>query len=611
MNNSISSLISPEALPAICPETDSLKHLANALAQSVRSITPDSIEFAFRAVKTLAVYGDCTGLAYIPPGSQEMILCAYLRREITLSAEQNPSLQNAMALAIEAINRFQETLRRLSALDGWPFLSAQPDPTRNRLIHFQASIMAAPAYALVAARLHRGICAKIFQIKDLPSGHFDEILRGATRYLDRIVLNIPVEQIKGSLAEYRSGEFDTIIWNVIRGLPKKRITTGGSSFYADATLATIEDAWIAAFYAGAAGKAFIKHTHRAIPTGLANLSTANPEKYSAVHPVWKPFMDQVAAQRQMERAEILGDEQRRQRRQTRLSISDEGRAVVAFNPSPNSQGALSIVTLALITTALDELRSEWTELNYWGASALVNSMLHLGRRPEWLINIQMTENPPVSHSDCSQPMYVLSEGAVYYIPTIYIGLPARLNPLAATPEEQVQAEWHKHNENYEQNSLIYKIRLPDPIAAIYHTYADVRAAILKRWPLEASGLRCSAQSGPLWLWDNLGQFMVVNMPVVKQVLETLTQQVRYEIPRHPAITPANLTRTFEGWYAHLRLRGEYRYYTSELTRSDCEMPLRYSLVDSEKIYRAHNSVCVEFRGHIERERACIINGGAQ
>lgn len=611
INNPISHLISPEALPAICAEVDALKRLAHTLAPSIRGIAPDHTEFAFRAVKTLALYGDCTGLAYIPPGSQEMILCAYLRRDIALSAEQNPGLQHSVALAMEAINRFQETLRRLSMLDDWFFLSAKPDPTRNRLTHFQASIMAAPAYALVAARLHRGICAKIRQIRDLPSEHFNNILGSATRYIDRIVLNIPVERVKGSLAAYQPNEFDTIIQGVIHGLPKKRITTGNSSFYADTTLDTIEDAWIAAFYAGAAGKAFIKHTHRVKPTALDDLSVANPEQYPAAHPVRKPFMDQVAAQRQIERAEILGDDQRRQRRKRRFSISDEGRAAVVFNPSPNSLGALSIITLALITTTLEALKSVWVELNWRMAVALMNSMLHLGRRPEWLLNLQMAENPPVSFLDCSQPVYILSEDAVYYIPTIYIGLPARLNPLTTTQGEQLRAEWHKHNENYEQNSLIYKIRLPDPIAAIYRTYTDLRATILNRWPLEASGLGCSAQSGPLWLWDNNGQFIIVNMHVVKRVLETLTEQVRHEIPRHPLITPTNLTQTFEGWYAHLGLRGEYRYYISELTRSFCEMPLRYSLVDSKQIYRAHNSVYTEFRGHIEREQVCIINRGAQ
>jgi hypothetical protein len=99
----------------------------------------------------------------------------------------------------------------LGGEEGWEFLFAHPHPVRNRLIHYQLAISSSPAFALVAAALHQGICAKIEQLMPQAEGSFDARLGGFTNWTIQIVCAIPESDVRDSLADYQPGEFDRII----------------------------------------------------------------------------------------------------------------------------------------------------------------------------------------------------------------------------------------------------------------------------------------------------------------------------------------------------------------------------------------------------------------
>jgi integrase len=610
----IADLISLDALPKNSALSGKQRTLIDILSFATNDIVDDASAFCERAVRSLVLYGDCTGLAYAATESDEPILCAFLRSEISLSVNLEPQLACRKEAGLAAVDRFRSVLKRLRGTENWSSLGDHPHPTRHRPVHFQISISPSPAYSLVAAALHRGICAKIAQLEGQDEELFDQRLGGFARPAARIALELPGDQILDSLVEYEAGEFDEIVQKVIGGLTKRQIGRDGRTQYSDASLETFWRDWVAVFYITPKLKPF--HVHRRNsrkPTFEQIEELAAPEELPVAHPSRWAYLGHLHELEQVECVEL--DSQKRKPRATasrpqltgKMKHLDAAHAALAFNPSPSMPGVLSRVILALIHAGLDEMQDTWLDLNCQTARAVVKSMLHLGRRPEWLLNLNTGVRPALP-SKCDRPIYDPNKGRIYYTPMLYLGLPASLQPRQADYLDDANDEsekWQRHDAVYEPINLIYETILPAALSQDLGSLARLRASTIERWPLEAVSLGCFVESGPFWLWQRNGQLTLLDREIVEDILSWLTEFIRRHIPDYPMLRPTNFTRSFEGYYAHLGLSGVYRYYCSERARSYYEMPLRYSRVSALQIYKSHNQACTRFEQEIAKEQAAI------
>lgn len=611
----IAGLISSDAIPGMFPLSDEQRAMIGLLSSAVDDVddvADDAGAFVERAVRALALYGDCTGLACTVNDSADMVLCTFLRSEIALSTSLQPELAHRKQLALEAVDRLQATLGCLCETSRWSLLSDRPHPTHQRLVHFHLAILPSPAYSLVAAPLHRGICAKVAQLGCRDGDLFDERLGGFVRPAIRIALELPAGRIRDSPLDYAPGEFDGIVQETIDNLTKQHVGRDGRTQYARATLETFWRDWAAMFYATAKLKPF-RAQERSEPLCSKEQvqELARPEELAETHPSRQAYLVQIQELDEVELAELEPERARAPRSAKSRRIAHRGmqgldaaHAALAFNPSPSMPGALPHVVLTLIYAGLDELRCVWPELNYRAAKALVKAMLHLGRRHDWLLNLRIGDRPALL-SECARPIYDPDRGRICYTPLLYLGLPASLRPGADQSGDVIAPSraWQQHDVIYEPISLIHEIILPGDLARALRNLTQARRAAIERWPLEASGLGCGANCGPAWLWLSGGRLTLLDETAIGDIFIWLTDFVRRYIPGYPLLRATHLIRSFEGYYTHFGLRGVYRYYCSERARSYFEMPLRYSRVSAQQVYEAHEPACAKFEWEIAWEQS--------
>ena len=176
----LSDLIPTQAIPVNAGWSATQAELAARLSRTIGDLASDADLFVQRALTVLVMRGDCRGLAWsTEPTSkryedrtdtEQNLLCRFLKCEILHSAATRPSLAERVPIGMMAIERIARSLSLLREEEAWKFLFARPHPIRNRLIHYQLAISPSPAYALVAAVLHQGICAKIEQLMPQAEG---------------------------------------------------------------------------------------------------------------------------------------------------------------------------------------------------------------------------------------------------------------------------------------------------------------------------------------------------------------------------------------------------------------------------------------------------------
>ena len=75
------------------------------------------------------------------------------------------------------------------------------------------------------------------------------------------------------------------------------------------------------------------------------------------------------------------------------------------------------------------------------------AMLHFGRRPEWLLRLRLGTRPE-DVEECADPIYDPSRGAIYYLPTRYLGLPSILAPrpgMSLAEQAEYKNAWQDHD----------------------------------------------------------------------------------------------------------------------------------------------------------------------
>ncbi len=607
--NFISGFFPDEAIPAIAGWSDDQELLHSMFLDAISDLAADASEFTRSALKALVLRGDSRGLAYkvngnIPADTSKAFLLTYfLGVHFRYMAAIHPDLAPNLPIAIETVERWSQLFNKLQTESRWSFLFELPDPLRNRLLHYQMKICAVPAYQLVAPKLHLGLCAKIGQLAGQPITAFDERLGGFANWTIQIVNAIPAQSVRDSFNDYLPGEFTNIVFNTIQ-----KLKTKNGLEYSLASKATLLDDWFAIFGGTARDKEFFTQIRfpKRLQTQIDIL--ADPESQRETSALRRLYLDECASQDRLEAAELHeSDRQKVAGKSTRKqAISFDGsHATLAANPSPSMQGALPRVVLAMIYQALEINDQVSLELTSAAAPKMVMFMLHLGRRIEWLLNIQIGDAPKTPQ-DCEHPICSPQGNRIYYVPKIYLGLPLLLYPTNQADPGRFDENWRAHDLVYEPIDLIHEIILPPALAEGLSHYIDLRRSAIKHSPLEASGLGCTENGGPLWLALENRSLSILDKNAVGKIFEQITNSIREFIPDYPTLRPANFVRSFEAYYASLGLRGEYRFYLSERARYVLEMPLRYSQITSAQVYKAHCAAYEKFDHLITNERMAVL-----
>ncbi len=127
-------------------------------------------------------------------------------------------------------------------------LTAVP-PSKNVYLYYQYRICSAPAYPIIAAPLHRGICAKAAKCKAKTD---DLFLRRLTEYAGwtvHIAEAIPAVAVRESLTDYAPGKWDSLIQKTIQELKKIRPSAGSTQEYCELSRRTLASDWQSVFYA--------------------------------------------------------------------------------------------------------------------------------------------------------------------------------------------------------------------------------------------------------------------------------------------------------------------------------------------------------------------------
>ena len=621
----LSDLIPAEALPVNAGWSSVQAKLATRLSRTIGDLASDADLFVQRAMTVLVMRGDCRGLAWSTEtadtrhkggiDTDQNLLCRFLKCAVLHSAVAKPSLAERVPIGLMAIERIARSLSLLRGEEGWEFLFARPHPVRNRLIHYQLAISSSPAFALVAAALHQGICAKIEQLMPQAEGSFDARLGGFTNWTIQIVCAIPESAVRDSLADYQPGEFDRIIQGVIQHIQENRLQKSGGRAYRPASLQTLWQDWQAIFYGTARENQFRDRPNHSARLTHQIQDAAEPERMPSDQAERRQFLQADSRLEQLEQRDLGTNRTKSQKSsavRSRAESLDSAHACLAANPSTSMPGVLPRVILALIYVSLDNLPSDWPALNIACARLLVMAMLHLGRRPEWLLRLRLGTRPE-EVEECADPIYDPSRAAIYYLPTRYLGLPSILAPrpgMSLAEQAEYKNAWQDHDLVYEKIDLIHQIILPALLVDAAQNSIDMCRTIIGQQPLLAAGAGVQDGNGPLFLWMRAGVLSLADEKAVSDLLNSITCFVRRFAPEYPALRPSNFTRSFDAYYAAFGMRGEYRHMVSERERYWLEMPLRYSLIGSDQVHSLHDPACNLLEHEICNERARLNLGDA-
>lgn len=613
---SLSDLISTEAIPVNAGWSSVQAELAARLSRTIGDLASDADLFVQRALTVLVMRGDCRGLAFPTDAADtgtdtdKNLFCRFLKCEVLHSAATKPSLVDRVPIGLMAIERIARSLSLLHGEDGWEALFARPHPIRNRLIHYQLAISSSPAYSLVAAALHHGICAKIEQLIPQAEGSFDARLGGFTNWTIQIVCAIPQSVVRDSLADYQPGEFNRIIKGVIQHIQDSRVQKGGRGAYRPASLQTLWHDWQAIFHGTARENPFRDRPNYSVRLARQFQDAAEPERMPTDQSERRQFLESGHHLDMLERRELDANRAISPKRaavRPRAESLDSAHACLAANPSTSMPGVLPRVILAMVYDGLDRLHSNWHEPNIACARLLVMFMLHLGRRPEWLLKLRVGSRPGCPEN-CAEPVYDRSERSIYYLPARYLGLPSLLAPrsgMSLADQAEYKRAWQDHDLVFEKINLIHEIVLPGPLVDAADNYIGIRHTIISKQPLMVAGSGVQDGNGPLFLWMRAGVLSLADEQAVSDLLSSLTYFVRQYVPDYPALKPSNFIRSFDAYYAGFGMRGEFRYSVSERERYWLEMPLRYSLIGSDQVHSVHSPACNRLENEIYNERARV------
>lgn len=565
--------------------TDREAALAGRLSKSLVCVLHEPLGFIQEAFQALAPGGDCTGLAYRSESGKQL-LGEFLRCALGQSVQEGFLSPGRRKDILAAVERLEAGLSEWSEHPDWIFLKRPPRSVGNRVSHFQSMLLDTPAYSIIAASLHRGIIAKIDQLARLPVGHADRLLGGAIQPVIHIVRAIPADAIGDLKLGSPPAELDQIVWDAVRSMPRRRDLGRPGMRYARSSLHTFMNNWHALYRASARGREFDPgRFHGSHPSFLQTIRGMDDEDL-ADDKDHQLYLSRLEAQTRLEEKELGHNECRPgpKRRSGNPVALDAARAIVALTPSATMPGALPLVVVALIHEWLGVIAGgEGSGLNAKTMQALVLTLLHTGRRPEWLLELMLGNRPP-SVRRYAQSIYDPSHREFFHRPEEYLGLPPRFLPPNDGCErewEDFQRVWQEHDAVYEPIQLVWEIPLP-PI---------LRAAISRMMKARKSALRCKkiepkSKLDPLWLWEEKKRLLPLGMDRVKAILDDLSAYIRTRMPGYPAITPTNFIRTFEGRYADAGLRPEHRWYISGRLAHGAEMENRYSRVSSRAIASA-------------------------
>ncbi len=609
MGNNNAFILHPDCLPHSQAQSNNQLSLKAHLEEVIPKDLHVPELFFTNLVRALVLFGDCKGLAQICHDGGGTILCSWLRSELNLSFDNRQPISPTLQILFNLVDQIDFALLALREDPPWQLLFEAPHPSRNRLIHFQLEISGFDAYDLVAARLHRGICAKTKQLHHLDIATFNDRLGGFVNPLIRIVGNIPADYVRRSLHEYNEGEFDNMIGTVVNSLPRIELSLDGRSTYAPKTVRKYYSGWIAAFYATASKKAFIQQKSH-----LRNSSYIDPEDPARVdelprtHVLRKSFHELAAEQEMLEIAELnisrtdhsWRNTHHRNRDRSLRNIS-AGKAPIIFTPSRTLKGSLPLISIALIMGGLERLNEVWTESEALTSKVLIELMLHTGRRPEWLLSMSVGMKPNSRH-ECNVPILSHDCCRIFYVPFIYLSPPNRVT--VANGKSNISSP-NNHDHIHEDVNLIHRIPLPGPMSKMMSFYLQERRCLLNKFPDTAARLGCSHEMGPLFLIEEEQGLMLFSGDNLQRTLDLLTVHLGETIAEHPDLTASHFSRSFDAYYASFGVRGIHRYYLSGRARHMCEMPLRYSRVSLADIAIEYSRAYAEFTNEISLEERKI------
>jgi hypothetical protein len=601
---SLQSLFSSEVIPVQSRLSQRQELLADHLAGRMKKILPEGKEFISLILKAISPDGDCSGLASLSLEGHSL-MAVFTGAEIRFASVESRDASPSLNAAHDIIDRLDSEILRLAKDPDWLELKKPPRSVKNRFLYFQYTTFSFPAYRLLVPLLQRGMCAKRAQLIRLQNEIADRRMGGFLQPVMHILRHIPPEAVRPSLDDYAPGELDEIVWSVIENLPRKVAGPFHRTVYTHATRVTYLNNWLEAFYSKAGKHPFqsrVFSRRGACPVlDLADFDDELLEK----DPSHLKFQMIMADQQTREESEIGIEHSApgpKSKSKSLCTLSSDAIAI-QMTPSASMPGSQPLVVLAMIRAFLDAIPEHEPEINILSRWFLVQCILHFGRHPEWLLDLQ-TGKRPGSIRALSQPVVVPEEYCIYHRPELYLGIPARLTPPHGDDDgkwNRFSAEWENHNLVYEDLSLIREIRIPAPLRPGFDALLKERKKAIQK----LHDTELELDTGPFWIWQD-GDKLVPLSPVhVRGIFRDLTGHVRHFIPDFPNLHPSHLCRTFEGWFADLGVGDVHRYYISDRLFPQSEMPIRYSHVPVRDIESLHGAASSKLEELIQREMVCL------
>jgi integrase len=159
-----------------------------------------------------------------------------------------------------------------------------------------------------------------------------------------------------------------------------------------------------------------------------------------------------------------------------------------------------------------------------------------------------------------------------------------------------------HDDVYESISLIHQIVLPARLVDVMNEYLQERNDFIKLHPEIASSSGCTLDTGPVWVDVRNTRLVPWKKQNVAALMRSVTDLVTSRIGQFPRIGPAHFKLSFQGYYADLGVRNEYRSYISGIVDYWGRMPLRYSHVSAAQALDVHTAACEQLAAMIQAEQ---------
>ncbi len=568
--------------------------LAALLAGAIRDIVLDAVEFARRCLQAFDPYGTVRGLGSIAGGGSAMpLLCQILDGAGCFGIFRNSALKPSMRVLVLVIERWSKLLITLGQMADWSDLICDP-PADNVYLSYLCRIRNEAAFHLVAIPIHRGICAYATTLRS--GSTLWTRLTAYAGWTAHVVEGIPASAVRETLADYTHGEWDAIVDASIQKLQMIRPGLGGSNEYAPSSRRTLSSDFYSAFYARARKPPFRCRSgfiRQLLPVKHVESDDCILDNRDA-EPWEKRALDQYTE----EENDLFEDDNagrgskpRKEQKKDKYRIYS-GRACILGNPTTAMPGVLPQNLLAHIFGQRDTDWPPQMEPNRKMEVALLSLLLNLGRPVDWILRLQIGRKPG-SLLDCTAPLYDRSRKSFFFVPDRYVNFPDRFHP-TQVDQTRLESTIRAHDLSYEHVDFMQQIILPPRLARILDEAILARNDVLDQAFLRPPDPDCTVDAGPLWLCLRNGCLGTWDKSTASALLLSLTDRLRRENDRYPAIRLAHFSRSFQGYYTELGLRSEYRHYVSGRVTFGTEVPLHYSRISAEQVYFNHARACEQF-----------------